>query len=87
MMKSGKNTVCLKNKTRMRSSEVAAGTHLRWLVQFQSFLGVHSSAEPMETSPPQPPLTWVIPQPQRWHRRGLERTILLLFPLCLSVIT
>lgn len=52
--------VCLKNKTRMRSSKVA-GTHLRWIVQFQSFLGVHSPAEPVETSPPWPPLTWVIP--------------------------
>lgn len=52
--------VCLKNKTRMRSSE-AAGTHLRWILQLQNFLGVHSSALPVETSPPQPPLTWVIP--------------------------
>lgn len=52
--------VCLKNKTRMRSSK-AGGTHLLQILQFQSFLGVHSSAQPAETSLPQPPLTWVIP--------------------------
>lgn len=54
--------VCLKNRTHMRSSK-GAGAHWRWIVQFQSFLGVCSSAEPAETSPPQPPLTWVMIPP------------------------
>lgn len=77
--------VCLKNRTRMRSSE-GAGTHLRWISAAPKFAGralLSIACGDLATT-----ATLDLGDPSSLSTgTGLERTILLLFPLCLSVIT
>lgn len=78
--------VCLKNKTRMRSSKVV-GTHLvvdRAVPEFPGSVLPSRACRDLATMAT---LDLGDPSSLNWHQRGLERTILLLFPLCLYVIT
>lgn len=74
--------VCLKNKTRMRSSEAAGPT--RGGLCSSKFPGSALPSRACGDLAATATLTWVTPPASHWPRRGPERTVLLLF-LCVCM--